>query len=117
MDSAGAQGRSTSPPVVDANHLLSITIDDVRLVFGGCDMVELVRVFAEARAFREEAERARRLAATTSGRLQGELHQIATLYDKLADGKDPENPARHPIVATALPQLERLSRFRTAWPD
>jgi hypothetical protein len=50
-------------------------------------MVELVRVFAEARALREEAERARRLARTTSSRLPDGLHQIAVLYDKLVDGE------------------------------
>lgn len=80
-------------------------------------MVELVQVFAEARALRKEAERARRLAGTTSGRLQGELHQIATLYDKLADGKNPENPVRRAAVPVTLPRLKRLSRFTTAWPD
>jgi hypothetical protein len=80
-------------------------------------MVELVRVFAEARAFREEAERARRLASTTSGQLQGELHQIAALYDKLADGKhDPENPGRHTAFRATPPRLKQLARFLAAWP-
>jgi hypothetical protein len=80
-------------------------------------MVELVRVLAEARAFREEAERARRLASTTSGRLQGELHQIAALYDKLADGKDdPENPLRHTTFCATPPRLKQLARFLAAWP-
>ena len=80
-------------------------------------MVEPVRVFAEARAFREEAERARGLAGTTSGRLRRELHQIAALYDKLADGRDPENLARHTTVSVTPPRLKRLARFLTAWPD
>ena len=79
-------------------------------------MVELMRVFAETRAFREEAERARRLASTTSGRLQGELHQIAALYDKLADGKDPENPVRHTTFRATPPRLKQLARFLAAWP-
>ena len=54
-------------------------------------------VFAEARGFKAEADRARALARTTSGRLQGELHQIAALYERIADGKDPDYLERDEI--------------------
>jgi hypothetical protein len=51
-------------------------------------MTALLRVFADARGYREEAMRARKLADKTCGRLNSELLEIATLYDRLADGKD-----------------------------
>jgi hypothetical protein len=82
------------------------------------ETVELMQIFAEARAFRDEAARARKLAGTTSGRLQGELHQIAALYDRLADGKDPESPSRHIALPLTADRLTQLARFETtAWPD
>jgi hypothetical protein len=81
-------------------------------------MAELIQVFADARALREEAARARKLADTTSGRLQGELHQIAALYDGLADGKDIEQPSRHIALPLTPQRLKQLARFETAaWPD
>jgi hypothetical protein len=81
-------------------------------------MVDLVQVFSEARALREEAARARKLASTTSGRLQGELHQIASLYDRIADGKNPENPVRHVACAPTPHRLKQLARFETGvWPE
>jgi hypothetical protein len=51
-------------------------------------MTTLLRVFADARGYREEAIRARKLAETTYGKLNSELLEIATLYDRFADGKD-----------------------------
>lgn len=52
-------------------------------------MNALLQLFADARGHREEAKRARKVAETASGQLQIELLAIATLYDLLADGKDP----------------------------
>jgi hypothetical protein len=78
-------------------------------------MLESVLVFAEARGFREEANRARALARTTSGRLQGELHQIAALYERIADGKDPDYLA--PLLRVRSPKLKQIRRFSAAWPD
>jgi hypothetical protein len=51
-------------------------------------MTALLQVFADARGYREEATRARKLAEKACGRLNSELLEIATLYDHLADGKD-----------------------------
>lgn len=78
-------------------------------------MVELVRVFADARGFREEANRARALASKMSGRLQGELHQIAALYEQIADGKHPDHLA--PMFRFAPPKMKQLARFSAAWPE
>jgi hypothetical protein len=72
-------------------------------------------VFAEARGFKAEANRARALARTTSGRLQGELHQIAALYERIADGKDPDHLA--PIFRRRSPKLKQFRRFYAGWPD
>ena len=72
-------------------------------------------VFAEARGFKAEADRARALARTTSGRLQGELHQIAALYERIADGKDPDYLA--PIFRRRSPKMKQIRRFSTEWPD
>jgi hypothetical protein len=72
-------------------------------------------VFAEARGFKAEADRARALARTTSGRLQGELHQIAALYERIADGKDPDYLA--PIFRRCSPKMKQIRRFSTEWPD
>jgi len=80
-------------------------------------MADLAKIFADARAFREEAERARRLARTTSGQLQGELRQIAARYERLADGKDPETPVPRAVSRTASHALKQLARFSAAWPD
>lgn len=55
----------------------------------------LHQVFADARGHREEATRARKLAETASGQLQGELLEIAALYEVLADGKDPDEVRSH----------------------
>jgi hypothetical protein len=51
-------------------------------------MTTLLRVFADARGYWKEAIRARKLAETTYGKLNSELLEIATLYDRFADGKD-----------------------------
>jgi hypothetical protein len=72
-------------------------------------------VFAEARGFKAEADRARTLARTTSGRLQGELHQIAALYERIADGKDPDYLA--PIFRRRSPKMKQIKRFYAAWPE
>jgi hypothetical protein len=53
-------------------------------------MDALHQIFADARGYRKEAVRARKLAETARGQLQGELLDIATLYEVLADGKDPD---------------------------
>jgi hypothetical protein len=50
-------------------------------------MDTLTKVFAEARGYRDDAKRARRLAERAHGKLQNELLDIAALYDRLADGK------------------------------
>ena len=75
--------------------------------------MDAVRIFADARGFREEANRARKLARKTSGRLQSELYQIAVLYEKIADGNDPDR--RPPIVGSAPPKMKELVRFSAAW--
>jgi hypothetical protein len=82
-------------------------------------MARLCEPFTDVGAgFREEAERARRLAAATTGLLRGELHRIAALYERLADGKDPEiHPARRVASRTTSPTTKRLARFSDAWPD
>jgi hypothetical protein len=81
-------------------------------------MADLAQVFSEARAFREQAERARKLAGTTSSRLQGELYQSASLYDKLADGKDSESTTRHVAFPRPPHRLKQLAHFENAaWPD
>jgi len=72
-------------------------------------------VFAEARGFKAEADRARALARTTSGHLQGELHQIAALYERIADGKDPDYLA--PIFRRRSPKMTQIRRFCASWPD
>jgi hypothetical protein len=72
-------------------------------------------VFAEARGFKAEADRARALARTTSGRLQGELHQIAALYERIADGKDPDYLA--PRFRRRSPKMKQIRRFSAEWPD
>jgi hypothetical protein len=72
-------------------------------------------VFAEARGFKSEADRARALARTTSGRLQGELHQIAALYERIADGKDPDYFA--PKFRRHSPKMQQIRRFYAGWPD
>jgi hypothetical protein len=51
-------------------------------------MSALLQVFADARGYRWEAERARKLAQAAHGHLKNELLEIAALYDCLADGKD-----------------------------
>jgi hypothetical protein len=71
--------------------------------------------FAEARGFKAEADRARALARTTSGRLQGELHQIAALYERIADGKDPDYLA--PIFRQRSPRMKQIKRLYAAWPE
>ena len=78
-------------------------------------MSDVIQVFAEARGFREEANRARALARTTRGRLRGELDQIAVLYERIADGRDPDHLA--PLFRTAPAKLKQLRRFSAAWPD
>jgi hypothetical protein len=50
-------------------------------------MDALLTVFANARGYRHEADRARALAGAASGQLRRELQEIAALYDRLADGK------------------------------
>jgi hypothetical protein len=72
-------------------------------------------VFAEARGFKAEADRARTLARTTSGRLQGELHQIAALYERIADGNDPDYLA--PKFRGRSPKMQQIRRFYASWPD
>jgi hypothetical protein len=62
-------------------------------------MSALHQLFADARGHREEAKRARQVAATASGHLQSELLAIAALYDLLADGKD------HPDERESGPRL------------
>jgi hypothetical protein len=97
------------------HQFLTISHDPVHSYGERYSMVEPVLVFAEARGFRAEAERARALAHATSGRLQGELHQIAALYERIADGKDPDR-----LVLTSRarpPQLKQIRRFSAAWPD
>jgi hypothetical protein len=80
------------------------------------DMAELIQVLAAARGFREEATRARQLAGSTSGRLQGELHQIAAMYDKIADNGDPDHFVPPASRRANPPRLKQLARFRVAWP-
>jgi hypothetical protein len=72
-------------------------------------------VFAEARGFKAEADRARALARTTSGTLQGELHQIAALYERIADGKDPDYLT--PIFRRRSPKMKQIRRFSAEWPN
>jgi len=79
-------------------------------------MAELAKIFWDARAFREEAERARRLASAASGQLQGDLLEIGALYELLAAGKDPEHMSSTPS-RPAQPQTGRLARFVGSWPD
>ena len=78
-------------------------------------MSEPLLVFAEARGFKAEADRARALACTTSGRLQGELHQIAALYERIADGKDPDRLT--PLYRARSPRMQQIRRFSGTWPD
>jgi hypothetical protein len=78
-------------------------------------MSEPLLIFAEARGFKAEADRARTLARTTSGRLRGELHQIAALYERIADGKDPDRLA--PLFRARSPNMKQIRRFSAAWPD
>jgi hypothetical protein len=81
-------------------------------------MDALLTVFANARGYRHEADRARALAGAASGQLRRELREIAALYDRLADGMtDPtaststfERPASD-IAASAF------VRFRAPWPE
>jgi hypothetical protein len=49
----------------------------------------LHQVFANARGYREEATRARKLAETACGQLQSKLLEIAALYEVLAAVKIP----------------------------
>jgi hypothetical protein len=72
-------------------------------------------VFAEARGFKAEADRARALARTASGHLQGELHRIVPLYERIADCKDPDYLA--PIFRRRSPKMKQISRFCAAWPE
>jgi hypothetical protein len=78
-------------------------------------MSEALLVFAEARGFKAEADRARALARRTSGRLQGELHQIAALYERIADGKDPDRFT--PLFRARSPKMRQIKRFYADWPD
>jgi hypothetical protein len=80
-------------------------------------MADLTKVFADAHGFRQEAERARRLASETTGGLQGELHRIAALYERIADGKDPENYHGRRLASRTTSRLKQLARFSDAWPD
>jgi len=78
-------------------------------------MSEPLLVFDEARGFKAEAGRARALARRTSGRLRGELHQIAALYERIADGKDPDRVT--PLFRARSPKMQQIRRFSAAWPD
>jgi hypothetical protein len=62
--------------------------EPVRFGYLGHSMNALLQVFADSRAHREEAMRARKLAESAHGQLQSELLAIAELYEGLADGKD-----------------------------
>jgi hypothetical protein len=80
-------------------------------------MAELVEIFADARGLRAEASRARKLADASSGRLKGELYQLAMLYERIADGKDPDRSMRG-APRSGAPKLSQLARFFSAgWPD
>ena len=53
-------------------------------------MNALHQVFADARGYRDESIRTRKLAETSFGALQGELLEIDALYELLAGGIDPD---------------------------
>ena len=48
------------------------------------------QTIADARGYREEALRARKLADISFGQLRGESLEIAALYEILAVGRDPD---------------------------
>jgi len=78
-------------------------------------MSALLEVFANARGLREEAARARKLAETADGRLQSELLEIATLYERLADGKDPDQIGQlHGSTHLARPAHRALDESQRA---
>jgi hypothetical protein len=77
----------------------------------------LHQLFADARGHREEAKRARKVAATASGQLQSELLAIAALYDLLADGKDhPDEDEPGPRLMVPAP-APRLPAWRYKFSD
>lgn len=69
-------------------------------------MAGLSEVSSNARAFGEGAEGARRLARSSSGQVQGELLEIAELYQLLAACNDPERQMSNATSGRAQPQTK-----------
>jgi hypothetical protein len=81
-------------------------------------MDALLTVFANARGYRHEADRARALAGAASGHLRHELQEIATLYDRLADGKADRAASTSAIDRPPNDIAARaFARFRATWPE
>lgn len=69
-------------------------------------MAGLPKISSDARTFKEEAERAHRLASSTPGHLQGELLEIGALYELLAACNDPERQMPIPLSNRARSQTK-----------